>query len=140
MRISKNYPRKTTGFKTCSRCGELKHVSEFYRAHQNPEGLQYHCKECENHNFKERATLMRYGVTRNKYNDMVKSQDNRCMICGIVGGSEENYGKQLSVDHNHITGQMRGLLCWHCNIALGRFRESIENLENAIKYLQTFNK
>lgn len=41
----------------------------------------------------------------------------------------------LSVDHNHKTGAVRGLLCNGCNMGLGRFEDNIEWLQNAIDYL-----
>ena len=139
MKTYKRFPQRLTGFKICSRCGVLKHVSKFYRASIHPEGLLYHCKKCENANFKERATLMRYGITRRKYNEMVEAQNNKCLICGVVGGSPENYGKLLAVDHNHITNEIRGLLCWNCNNGIGRFKDNVELLKNAIDYLQPTN-
>jgi hypothetical protein len=47
---------------------------------------------------------------------MNREQDGRCAICGM--SSKEN-GKGLAVDHNHITGKIRKLLCNNCNVAVG---------------------
>lgn len=58
------------------------------------------------------------------------SQNNQCKICGII---PEN---RLFVDHCHISGKIRGLLCRDCNIGLGYFRDSEENLAKAIVYLK----
>jgi hypothetical protein len=57
-----------------------------------------------------------------------------CQICKQV-----DERRALSIDHNHSTGKVRGLLCDACNKALGCFKDSIENLENAIQYLKDTN-
>ena len=46
---------------------------------------------------------------------------------------------QLVVDHCHKTGKIRGLICDSCNVGLGRFKDNIDNLKNAIKYLEKNN-
>jgi len=54
--------------------------------------------------------------------------------------NRSNYSKHLSVDHNHKTKQVRGLLCTSCNSALGLFRESAIVLKGAINYLKKYEK
>ncbi len=77
-----------------------------------------------------------YNITLNQYEEMLKKQEGRCMICG---GTEMNYkNKVLCVDHNHITGQVRGLLCGLCNSGLGKFKEDKQLLNNAIKYIEKY--
>jgi len=44
--------------------------------------------------------------------------------------------RELSVDHNHETNKIRGLLCNHCNIGLGNFKDSTTLLSLAIEYLE----
>ena len=139
MNKRKQHPPRLTGFMICSRCGILKHVSKYYPAKLNKTGLQYHCKVCENKNYKERATLRRYGLTYKAYQSMVELQENRCLICGKLGGSKNNFGKQLGVDHKHDNGEIRGLLCYNCNMGLGYFNDSPEYLSNAIKYINKSN-
>lgn len=46
---------------------------------------------------------------------------------------------ELSVDHCHITGNIRGLLCRHCNAGLGLFKDNIELLEKALSYLKSYD-
>lgn len=67
-----------------------------------------------------------------KYNEMSEQQNHKCKICGKI--DEQN--KQLCVDHYHSTGKIRGLLCHKCNRALGAFKDNIDIIENAIKYLK----
>jgi len=63
---------------------------------------------------------------------MYAEQRGSCAICGK--GEAEN-GKALAVDHDHESGVVRGLLCDHCNLALGRFQDSPEILRRALDYL-----
>jgi hypothetical protein len=65
---------------------------------------------------------------------MLEDQDGRCAICKVSGGLIS--GSFLSVDHNHSTGAIRGLLCSRCNTALGMLEDSLDNLEAAKIYLQ----
>ena len=61
-----------------------------------------------------------------------------CAICEKPEVNKDAKGKikWLSVDHNHVTGELRGLVCYRCNTALGKFGDSIVTLQSAIKYLE----
>lgn len=56
--------------------------------------------------------LRKYGITEEQYNALLKKQDGHCALCPRT---VEKSGKKLSVDHNHKTGEIRGLLCYRCN-------------------------
>jgi hypothetical protein len=73
-----------------------------------------------------------YGITLETYNQMHKKQDGKCYICG---GTNRD-GKRLGVDHNHITGKVRKLLCRRCNIVLGAVGDSVVLLKKAMDYLK----
>ena len=60
----------------------------------------------------------RYSLSESEWNEKILQQENKCAICG-----ETAVGRRLSVDHNHQTGQIRGLLCVRCNAAIGHLRE-----------------
>lgn|SRR3990167_3683409 len=72
-----------------------------------------------------------YGITEAQYQALIISQNNCCLICKLPAGD-----KTLHIDHCHATGKIRGLLCNHCNTGLGRFKDNIELLKAAIKYLK----
>lgn len=75
----------------------------------------------------------KYGVTTEDYERMLADQDGRCAICGAT----EPGGKgQFHVDHCHKGGQVRGLLCHHCNLGLGHFKDDTERIKAAIAYLE----
>ena|ERR1017187_305861 len=76
---------------------------------------------------------------RSKYNLMIEAQRNRCAICDKPETRTQN-GKtrNLSIDHCHKTGTVRGLLCFKCNLAIGQFGDDIEHLMASIKYLERY--
>jgi hypothetical protein len=75
----------------------------------------------------------RYGLTRAQHAALYLAQNYRCAICGV----EQTQGKRrFGVDHDHVTGKVRGLLCHYCNAMLGHGRDRIELLEAAIEYLK----
>lgn len=61
---------------------------------------------------RERYLLKTYGITEKQYDQMLKKQGGGCWICGKTPEKEK---KNLAVDHNHKTGELRGLLCQFCN-------------------------
>jgi hypothetical protein len=65
---------------------------------------------------------------------MLVQQGGACAIC--LPPAETAQHKVLRVDHNHSTGDVRGLLCHHCNVAIGHFGDDIVLLQRAIEYLQ----
>ena len=82
-----------------------------------------------------KGLLKRYNLTVQEYEQMYQAQNGLCAVCG----NPQVTGKQLSVDHDHVTGLVRGLLCVRCNYGIGYFQENISFLENAIAYLHAFH-
>lgn len=74
-----------------------------------------------------------YGITSEDYNNMFIEQGGRCAICGK---HQTEFKKRLAVDHCHDTGKVRGLLCDSCNNGIGKLKDDIQLLTNAIKYLE----
>lgn len=72
-----------------------------------------------------------YGITLEQFAERLKTQGGGFAIC-------ERKAKKyrLSIDHDHITGQIRGILCAPCNRAIGTLGDSVEGLQKAINYLQ----
>lgn len=93
-------------------------------------------------NTKKVKLRRRYGVTLEEIEQKKKIQNNVCYICG---NSEYrlniNTGKirELSVDHNHKTGQVRDMLCSICNLTIGYAKESSDRLRKCADYLDKWN-
>lgn len=97
---------------------------------QTPERRKANKRATQNANLKAN-----YGITIEKYEEMLDKQDFGCAICG----REMGYGKKserLCVDHNHETGEIRELLCKPCNTGLGCFFDNVSTLEQAVLYLK----
>lgn len=133
-------------YKTCSRCKETKPVSEFNknnrRKNQKPTWSDYKstCKICTRIKGKEfreihphRWIINRYKVPKEVAHEWYLKSMQTCEICGKQWEVET---EKLCIDHHHITGKIRGILCKHCNHVLGHSRDNIQILENAIMYLR----
>ena len=85
----------------------------------------------------ERSLKYKYGVDEEWYRLTLESQNGVCAICygGLVLGR-----RHFSVDHNHETGEVRGLLCEHCNRGVGCFRDNTGFMQEAIGYLREFSE
>lgn len=107
--------------KKCSLCGKVLPSTMFA-----PKSTR--CKICR----RDYDWQYRYGISPEQYYEMLKEQDGKCKICNQTVPE----GQYLDIDHNHKTGEIRGLICNKCNKGLGFFGEDIKVLENAIKYLK----
>ncbi len=102
------------------------------RYNESPRGRAYRQRYNAVHGRKR--VLAQYGFTNEDYTRLAAAQDYSCLICGVESWMEP--GGSLHIDHDHATGKVRGLLCRHCNLGLGRFRDNVSLLESAIQYLR----
>lgn len=72
-----------------------------------------------------------YGLEPGEYEKILNYQGGVCFICN----RPPKEGKNLHVDHSHISGLTRGLLCWKDNAALGKFNDNLTRLQNAYEYI-----
>lgn len=145
---------RSKGQKYCPKCKKIKLLEEFNKSNGD---FSPHCTLCcrelskkyynpkknsEKYNDNKDAVRddrlkRKFGITLNEYNEKLFSQEEQCAICGK---SVENNGKALAVDHNHNTGEVRGLLCNNCNVAVGFVDENIDIARKMIKYLERWSK
>lgn len=153
--------------KICNKCNIVKTEEDFYKYKQKNGKINTHnqCKKCKldserNTIDKDRVkayklkyylankhkaveyNLRQYNLTLSEYNILLESQNYVCKICKKTETSKSCGGNQklLSVDHCHITGRVRGLLCQKCNTSLGILNEDINILTNMIIYLKDNEK
>jgi len=144
----------------CSWCKKKKEWGEFYLrtkpSKRTGQRLRYsQCKECHRERRRDDYPRIRkrevdwrlrykYGIDLGEYKKMLKAQGGTCMICnekGHIRKKDSRKGKggtrvPLSVDHNHKTGKIRGLLCLNCNTGIGHFKDDVDVMKKAIKYLE----
>ncbi len=73
-----------------------------------------------------------YGITSEQYEEILIGQKECCAICG---DHQSKFKRRLHVDHNHETGEIRGLLCTNCNRMLGHAQDSKDILMRGVQYL-----
>jgi hypothetical protein len=137
--------------KQCSRCEQELPLSNFIRRKFDSGNWGYvsWCKPCRNAKAKKQWTdgsirdsayRRKFGITIEDYDAMFACQGGRCAICKTdqpTGHGAKN--GRFSVDHDHATGEVRGLLCSGCNTALGGFKDNVDVMKNAIHYIQGHN-
>lgn len=138
--------------KRCARCRVSQAVDQFGKANDRPDGRHPYCRSCrraeyqanrERYRVKNAEAYKRtrayhldyrlrksYGLSSAERDAMVVRQGGACASCGDVPTST------LNVDHDHVTGQVRDLLCARCNTALGLLLESPGRIEALARYLR----
>jgi Recombination endonuclease VII len=90
------------------------------------------CRACANMHSCNNSKIKLYGMTPEKREEMFNAQGRCCAVCK----STEHGGRGWQIDHDHATDEVRGILCQHCNLALGQAKDSIEILQALIEYLR----
>lgn len=120
--------RDDQGRKQCTVCSKWLATSSFYNHSKTKDGLTTKCIGCARNDALQRG----YGISVDRYAEMLMEQEGVCAICGGVNKD----GRKLFVDHDHDTTAVRGLLCNPCNRGIGNLRDSVDLLEAAIRYLR----
>lgn len=144
VNVDANFDDRTihSKFYVCDVCGKEETITstkKFTGGNTRRSGM---CKTCRNRSYyladpnKHRNLLLqkRYGISLEEYHNLYKLQEGKCAICKT---SSEEFSKNLSVDHNHTTGEVRGLLCVYCNNIVGIYENHKDTVE---KYLDFYKK
>lgn len=81
-----------------------------------------------------------YGLSDERFSELVAQQNGGCAICGHVPTGRGRWDRRLNVDHCHNGEGVRGLLCGPCNRAIGLLGDSADRLEKALVYLRRFEQ
>ena len=133
----------------CSTCKELKYLKDFSKHRGRPDGHHPQCKECrskyvpsteakERHKvyLKQWNRFKTSGFTQEDFDNKLKEQDYKCAICKTTDSGSMDF----HADHDHKTGQKRGVLCHKCNTGLGLLKDDIDVLCAAIDYLNRYQE
>ena len=137
--------------RTCNKCGEEKDLETcFYKtgrkSDKNPNNRHYTCKECTKTRLKtaesqspvrvrERHLRRKYDISLEEYDQMVALQGGKCALCPATTPGGKHNNEHWFVDHDHVTGKVRELLCCDCNLVLGIIKDSPEHLGRMITYI-----
>jgi hypothetical protein len=142
-----------TQSKVCCVCDTRKPFSDFYNYKNKNDGKSYRCKCCDNlardkwrennpesayRSMRGRNLRHQYGIGITEYEELLEKQGGCCAICGATENSTAGSRKEwnFSVDHDHTTGEIRGLLCNNCNRGLGLLGDTYESVQKAAEYLK----
>lgn len=138
--------------KKCCTCGELKSLSEFNNHKGTPDDKDYRCKVCAREHSRlyrkqnpdkakasvRKATIKKkFNMTEEQYNNLLIKQNYSCAICGrdFYKYRAETH-RYFCIDHNHKTGEIRGLLCSPCNRSIGLLGDNAGILRTAANYIE----
>jgi hypothetical protein len=76
--------------------------------------------------------FLSYGITETQYNELLLKQDGRCAICLTDKPTQPGW----HIDHDHTTGEVRGILCQKCNIGIGLLQDNPAIVKSALSYLE----
>ena len=117
------------GHKFCPKCREIKPLDAFHRAPRQAGGRSSYCGACKYARDNETRFRKVYGISTSDRDDMIEAQGGLCGLCCSAPA--------VHVDHDHTTGQVRGVLCFSCNVAIGHLKDSADLMRRAIDYLET---
>lgn len=132
------YTQKFTTKKICKDCGKQKKLNSFVKDRKNKSGFGARCLECEvlrrnTPKAKKLRNCNKYNIQPEQWDILNGIQEGRCAICMKVVDN-------LHIDHCHVAGDVRGLLCRKCNLGLGHFQDNVEYLKRAVRYIQVYSQ
>lgn len=116
----------------CLHCNKEQDLTNF-RYTSSDDTWERRCLSCEKIRIRNSHLKRNFNMTHSDYLKLLYSQGGACAICKAPGHYR---GEHIPIDHCHITGEVRGLLCDRCNQGIGKFKDSSELLTAAIKYLE----
>ncbi len=122
------------GKKRCPVCRETKLLSAFGSDRSCRDGRNAYCRLCQAAHNKEMHYKHLYGLTQEQVLAGLRAHGGRCCVC-LSENSGDKRGR-WHVDHDHVTGKPRGVLCHHCNLMMGHARDNPDTLRRAIRYLE----
>ena len=121
----------------CSKCREWKAHANFSKNKNQLSGLNYACKTCMITRTRHYNLPVKYGITSAQFAEKVLAQGGKCGCCGVQFATELK--RRPGVDHNHVTKEVRDILCNTCNLAAGNVADSSLKAKQLAAYLEKWN-
>ena len=129
--------------KYCPSCRRVLPLTSFVRNRSTRSGFGSYCRPCQAAKAAESLKRVhgsgrhyhlkrRYGLGADEVLALLETQSSLCLICRRPVDA-----RTAHVDHDHVTGNVRGILCFRCNAGMGQFADSPEVLARAARYLLT---
>jgi endogenous inhibitor of DNA gyrase (YacG/DUF329 family) len=109
--------------KTCKKPFERQGANHKYCSPACKDQRQYYLKH-------------KYDLTLLQFHRIKDEFTTDCMICGAQTVEKSRGRNNMCIDHDHSTGKVRGILCHHCNCAIGMFKDDVQRMKQAITYLE----
>jgi len=123
--------------KQCPQCKETLSTSSFPKNRSRGDGLGSYCKVCKNKQSRYTSQEYHLRTTHNlsskEYNRLIAEQEHQCANCKT--SNPKGRHNRWHIDHDHITGNRRGLLCHSCNTGIGLLGDNLAGLQQAVHYL-----
>jgi hypothetical protein len=117
--------------KHCRTCGVL--TADFYKGHARCRPCYLKTIKKTKEEYRENNLRWLYKIGNEDYERMLADQDGTCAACPATPDTQRH--GRLHVDHDHVTGEVRGLLCHNCNTSIGLLNEDVARLSALITYL-----
>jgi len=147
----RNLPNLKLDIKICRVCKIERPISDFYKCYQTKDGYASLCKSCQKVEIQKRnkftafqvgSLIITWGMLKQRvsifkltYEQVRRYFEETKGVCPICQNEFKN-PRDMVIDHSHITNEIRGILCFHCNLVLGHAKESPQTLRAAANYLE----
>lgn len=103
-------------------------MSEWLIRAATTDGFSFRCRNCMRRHGRDTHLARTYGLTDHDVDGLLAQQNGLCAIC--LGRPA------VHIDHDHVDGRIRGMLCFRCNAALGQFGDDVDTVRRAADYLE----
>ena len=140
--------------KKCTRCEQVKSLGDFHLVSRGSPDRRPRCKACTSTDRRatyearggsdvpyEQLIQREYGITLADYNAQLRRQAHRCAVCRrpeTIVSKRTGKPRRLAVDHDHVTGRLRGLLCHRCNVLVWAMEDNHTTLHAIEAYIEAF--
>ena len=124
--------------KKCGKCKVMKPLRQFAKNRSRKSGFHNECLHCQSEYNRIWFAQKNYGLSKEQAVKIIEKVRSGEAICEICQEALELKKNGYAIDHNHSTGQVRGLLCSECNKGIGHLKEDLYIVSRITKYLEKY--